>query len=981
MDKKKLALTMAVATTLTVSSVSSSLPTVVYAQENTNAIENEENVVENGSEEVTLPEETLPDKENLPATETEDVESSEEADSNVIEQNTEDTSVQEEKTNDEKVSATANNSLSGDCGATENDNVTWELRQNNSDNSNPTYTLIISGSGVMKDYKEITNSSTDKIEYNGLTMNIRSSDAPWYSFHKDITKIELDPNVTRIGNNAFVGCAITELPWAGKEEDYTKLESVGECAFAFCDQLEEVSFISSIKKYEYGLFQGNTALTKIDWKNYDPDAINLSNGLGIKAVSLPRAMFDFCTSLTGTLSLPANIEAINTEAFRATGYFMIDFPANMPNVRIINNQAFAGTNIEKLVLPDATAHPDTVLGNAAFFKAKIACDIVIPYYQNTTDIKNSGGTVIGGNTAHQLFSGAELHNVIIEDGVKSLASRTFSEVTTNDFSVILPDSVKSFGNGAFQYSSIQKITIPNDAVLESNAFLNCNDLNLLLIGNNVTNNNAFSGCSNWAASIIESDVTTVNEEMFMGMLQSGGVIYTENITLLNTDNYRPAYTSIGALNGGTFADDTVFKLGTLAIPVKDDYIFGGWYESDSFNGEAVTVPQANKTYYAKWIEKTVPTISFKDNFNLDKTYDGKAVSISEKDYTVTNGAGDVTFLYQVKNGDTWSDIDSAPIKAGTYQVKAVVAENDNYKGAETDWKEFTIGKATPAYTLPTDLTVGKGKTLATVTLPNGFTWADETQTADELGTHEFKAVYTPEDNANYETVEVMIAVEVVPTTSLVNHAPEIEVSDKTLTVGDVFDPMENMIVKDKEDSANDLVVDVTHNVDTSKVGVYEVTYTVTDTKGATTIKKIYVTVNPKMEVLNEIPTLHAENITITVGDKFDPLKDVTATDKEDGILTDKIEVLSNAVDINKAGVYEVTYKVTDSNGATVTKTITVTVKEKNVDTPTTPEKPNKTDTPQTGDMTNLGVFASMLAGSSGALAVLLGKRRKNNKND
>ena len=143
MDKKKLALTMAVATTLTVSSVSSSLPTVVYAQENTNAIENEENVVENGSEEVTLPEETLPEEENLPATETEDVESSEEADSNVVEQNTEDTSIQEEKTNDEKVSATADNNLSGNCGATENDNVTWELRQNNSDNSNPTYTLVI----------------------------------------------------------------------------------------------------------------------------------------------------------------------------------------------------------------------------------------------------------------------------------------------------------------------------------------------------------------------------------------------------------------------------------------------------------------------------------------------------------------------------------------------------------------------------------------------------------------------------------------------------------------------------------------------------------------------------------------------------------------------------------------------------------------------------------------------------------------------
>lgn len=727
-------------------------------------------------------------------------------------------------------------------------------------------------------------------------------------------------------------------------------------------------------------------------------------------------MFDFCTSLTGTLSLPDNIEAINTEAFRATGYGVINFPENMPNVRIINSQAFAGTNIEKLVLPDATAHPDTILGSAAFFKAKIAGDIVIPYYQNTTDIKN-GSTVIGGNTAHQLFSSAELHNVIIEDGVKSLTSRTFSEVETNDFSVILPDSVKNFGNGAFQKSSIQKITIPNNAVLETNAFLDCKKLNLLLIGNDVTNNNAFSGCDNWAASIVESDVTKVNKNMFMGMLNNGGVIYTETPALLNSSNYRNACTSIGDLNGGTFSDNTVFSLGTLAIPVKDGYLFGGWYENDTFNGEAVTAPQTNKTYYAKWTEKTEPTISFKDDFKLDKTYDGQAVSISENDYTLTDGAGDVTFTYQMKNGDTWEDVKDVPVNAGTYRVKAVVVENDNYKGAETDWKEFTIRKAKPIYTLPDDLVIGKGKTLAAVTLPNGFAWADENQTADELGTHEFKAVYTPEDTANYETVEVMIPVEVVPNTSQVNHAPEIEVSDKTLTVGDAFDPMENVVVKDKEDKAEDLVVDVTHNVDTGKAVVYEVTYTVTDTKGAVTVKKIYVTVNPKMEVLNEVPTIHAENVTIKVGDQFDPLKDVTAADKEDGTLTDKIEVLNNSVDVNKAGVYEVTYKVTDSNGATVTKTITVTVKEKEAGTPTPPEKPDdsnkpdnttkpdnpakpdntmkpdntakpgnqtkpsKTDAPKTGDMANFGVFASMLAGSSGALAVLWKKRRKDNEND
>ncbi|MCB6603505.1 DUF5011 domain-containing protein, partial [Erysipelatoclostridium ramosum] len=67
---------------------------------------------------------------------------------------------------------------------------------------------------------------------------------------------------------------------------------------------------------------------------------------------------------------------------------------------------------------------------------------------------------------------------------------------------------------------------------------------------------------------------------------------------------------------------------------------------------------------------------------------------------------------------------------------------------------------------------------------------------------------------------------------------------------------------------------------------------------------------------------------LIVGDTFDPKKDVAATDKEDGDLTAKIEIAKNTVDMTKAGTYEVTYKVTDSEGASTTKTITVTVNPK-----------------------------------------------------
>ena len=220
----------------------------------------------------------------------------------------------------------------------------------------------------------------------------------------------------------------------------------------------------------------------------------------------------------------------------------------------------------------------------------------------------------------------------------------------------------------------------------------------------------------------------------------------------------------------------------------------------------------------------------------------------------------------------------------------------------------------------------------------------------------------------------------------INAAPVIQATDKTLTVGDEFDPLADVTAEDEEDGdITDKIKILENEVDTTKAGKYEVTYKVTDNQGATCTKTIAVTVNPKMEVLNEAPTIDAADKTITVGDTFDPKAGVTAKDAEDGDLTNKIEVVKNTVDTKKAGEYEVTYKVIDSDGATCTKTIKVTVKEKapapSTDKDKTPTTPNKdkdkttTVAPKTGDTTSVNTIIALLAVSGIALLALL-KRKK-----
>src|SRR5690554_3385305 len=70
----------------------------------------------------------------------------------------------------------------------------------------------------------------------------------------------------------------------------------------------------------------------------------------------------------------------------------------------------------------------------------------------------------------------------------------------------------------------------------------------------------------------------------------------------------------------------------------------------------------------------------------------------------------------------------------------------------------------------------------------------------------------------------------------------------------------------------------------------------------------------------------AANVTITAGDSFDPLEGVTATDEVDGDITASIDV-EGAVLTNTPGNYEITYKVTGSDGKEVTVVRQVTVLE------------------------------------------------------
>ena len=98
---------------------------------------------------------------------------------------------------------------------------------------------------------------------------------------------------------------------------------------------------------------------------------------------------------------------------------------------------------------------------------------------------------------------------------------------------------------------------------------------------------------------------------------------------------------------------------------------------------------------------------------------------------------------------------------------------------------------------------------------------------------------------------------------------------------------------------------------------------VTDNNGNTGSGTISVTIRKRPVK----PVIYANDRLVILGDELNVYEGVTAKDEEDGDITWKVKVISNNVDVNKAGGYKVTYEVTDSDNLTVQKTINIIVKE------------------------------------------------------
>ena len=170
----------------------------------------------------------------------------------------------------------------------------------------------------------------------------------------------------------------------------------------------------------------------------------------------------------------------------------------------------------------------------------------------------------------------------------------------------------------------------------------------------------------------------------------------------------------------------------------------------------------------------------------------------------------------------------------------------------------------------------------------------------------YKVTYTATDKEGESTnLDVNVIVEEVQQ-SVSN--PVMNITNKNIQIrqGDKFDPLAGVTATDYQ--GRKLTVNVTGTYDLEVVGSYVLTYTVTDTYGNT------ITDTATLEVVKQdAPVINGvkSNIEIKVGEIFDPLDGVTATDFTGTLI--KVQV-SEDYDISVPGEYTITYKAIDKYG-------------------------------------------------------------------
>lgn len=292
---------------------------------------------------------------------------------------------------------------------------------------------------------------------------------------------------------------------------------------------------------------------------------------------------------------------------------------------------------------------------------------------------------------------------------------------------------------------------------------------------------------------------SVNEEFVAGAT-AGDVVMT--VTAVKVD--------LGGDNTPEWKETS--KDFTVHVVNKENVTITGLEDNQVFTFDNTTkTPWGTGTITVEDNKVDVNELEIFYNGTGSTTYSSKFAPVDAGTYTITykvkdsnpNYVGSVTYTFTIKKAQldkvtivkdtfeyTGSDItptlnnvnsnievtgDTQAKNVSNNTIVAKIKDKANYEWKDGSNGDLTINwsitQATPNYTVPTGLTSVKGKILADVVLPTGFTW-NAPATVLTVGTNTYKATFTPVDTTNYKTItDIDIEVDVKNTFNVITSVP------------------------------------------------------------------------------------------------------------------------------------------------------------------------------------------------------------------
>ena len=457
------------------------------------------------------------------------------------------------------------------------DNLTWTLGEDG--------TLIISGTGAMKDY-----------DYN-------NNQSPVY-MNSSVKKVVIEDGVTSIGNWAFYKC--TSLTTITIPDSVT---SIGDWAFYKCTSLTTITIPDSVTSIGEAAFRGCSSLTSITI----PDSVTsigdaaFSHCSNLKSITIPDSItsigkyaFCNCSSLT-SITIPNSVTSIGESALAGcVNLTSITIPKSVTS---IGSGVFDGCNNLTVYLESGSTLTSNDLG---VNESKIGSYWV---EDNLTWKLDADGTLtISGTGAMKDYDynnnpspanqkKGSVKKVVIKDGVTSIGKDAFKNCS-NLKSITILDSVTSIGDFAFSdCSSLTSITIPDSVTsIGDFAFSGCSSLTSITILDSVTSitipdsvtsigDFAFSGCSSLTSITIPDSVTSIGESAFSYCRSLTSITIPDRVTSIGNLAFYDCsgLTSITIPNGVTSIGESAFSYcrSLTSITIPDSVTSIG---SSAFNG-------------------------------------------------------------------------------------------------------------------------------------------------------------------------------------------------------------------------------------------------------------------------------------------------------------------------------------------------------------------------------------------------------------